>query len=286
MSVKTTAIEALLLYPDATTEAPTTDDMKILVESISRLRGVGPATATLILNCYDQTNVPFFSDELYRWVMWRAPPTPQSGVRPPPRGLPVAGTWGWAREIRYTVGDYLEIYPKVLELRRRLSEESGQVVRALDVEMVAYVLGTEAKPPPPPPKKKSSEGVSSGKKRKASAKDREGLEVKKGAKRGKTGNSVGGLGDGGMTDLRPYDRATSNDAGALSNGTSSITVDASAGSSANTESETKPEQPVKSNSVTDGPIDDAEISGKKRKTSTKASTQRDAVPRDGINTQQ
>ena len=81
--------------------------------------------------------------------MWNEPAPPQAS--------------GWQREIKYTAKDYLQLYPKVQELRTRLSSESGEPVSALDVEKVAYVLGKRAALPPP------SEGRS--RKRKAAAND-------------------------------------------------------------------------------------------------------------------
>ncbi|GAB7355017.1 hypothetical protein MBLNU459_g5621t2 [Dothideomycetes sp. NU459] len=89
------------------------------------LRGVGPATASLLLNVYDGARVPFFSDELFRWVMY------EEG-----RGK------GWDRPIKYTAGEYRQLFSAVESVRGRLNgQQEGREVTALEVEMVAYVLG-------------------------------------------------------------------------------------------------------------------------------------------------
>ncbi|CAD0108881.1 unnamed protein product [Aureobasidium uvarum] len=88
------------------------------------LRGVGPATASLLLNTYDGDKVPFFSDELYRWVMF------SEG-----KGN------GWDRKIKYSAKEYQELYKRVEMLRERLGKESDQTITSVQVEMVAYVLG-------------------------------------------------------------------------------------------------------------------------------------------------
>ncbi|KAK5138267.1 hypothetical protein LTR08_003328 [Meristemomyces frigidus] len=133
MTVKSTSIECFRLYHSDSTKPPTEDQIKHMIDILARLSGVGPATASLLLSVYDLTNVPFFSDELYRWAMWNEPATPKGS--------------GWQREIKYTAKDYLQLYPRVQELRGRLSAESGAPVSALDVEKVAYVLGKRASSP-------------------------------------------------------------------------------------------------------------------------------------------
>ena len=94
------------------------------VTTISKLKGVGPATASLFLSCYDPDNVPFFSDELYRYLHWEE-----------------AKSKGWDRKIGYTMKEYKELYDQLQTLRERLEKESGQKVAAIDVEKMAYSLG-------------------------------------------------------------------------------------------------------------------------------------------------
>lgn len=93
------------------------------VKTLSQLRGIGPATASLLLSVLDPDDVPFFSDEVFRWTHWDEPASAKGG--------------GWDRVIRYTVKEYKEVVERVGEVRERLG------VKAVDVEKVAYVLGQE-----------------------------------------------------------------------------------------------------------------------------------------------
>ncbi|KAI7153371.1 hypothetical protein KC349_g8408 [Hortaea werneckii] len=138
MTVKTTAIEAYRILPPSNTTAPSAENIRKVLDVFTRLKGVGAATATLLMASNNQTNIPFFSDEVYRWIHHDDAPT-----KPALKG---GGASGWTREVRYTIKDYLEFYPKVQQLRERLNLESNGVqVTALDVEKVAYVLGTPAR---------------------------------------------------------------------------------------------------------------------------------------------
>ncbi|KAI7367562.1 hypothetical protein KC354_g3331 [Hortaea werneckii] len=138
MTVKTTAIEAYRILPPSNTTAPSAENIRKVLDAFTRLKGVGAATATLLMASNDRTNIPFFSDEVYRWIHHDDAPT-----KPALKG---GGASGWTREVRYTIKDYLEFYPKVQQLRERLDLESNGVkVTALDVEKVAYVLGTPAR---------------------------------------------------------------------------------------------------------------------------------------------
>ena len=98
------------------------DALKAL-KTLTQLRGIGPATASLLLSVLDPDEVPFFSDEVFRWTHWDEPGSAKGG--------------GWDRVIKYTVKEYKEVVERVGEVRERLG------VRALDVEKVAYVLGQE-----------------------------------------------------------------------------------------------------------------------------------------------
>ena len=108
-------------------EADNADYAKALT-ILTKLKGIGPATASLLLSCYDPTKVPFFSDELYRWLHWAD-----------------AKSKGWDRKISYTAKEYKDLWQKMQDLRDRIEKNSGQVVKAIDAEKVAYVLGKEAK---------------------------------------------------------------------------------------------------------------------------------------------
>ncbi|KAF3052516.1 hypothetical protein E8E11_011506 [Didymella keratinophila] len=99
------------------------DVMKAL-KILTSLRGIGPATTSLLLSVHQPDTVPFFSDELFRWSQWDA-----AGKKGDDKG--------WDRKIKYNVGEYKEVLKSMGELRKRLG------VRAVDAEKVAYVLGKE-----------------------------------------------------------------------------------------------------------------------------------------------
>ena len=99
-----------------------TKDAMAALKILTKLRGIGPATASLLLNVQSPEEIPFFSDELFRWTHWDAPGK---------------GEHKWQRSIKYNVTEYKEILASVEGLRKRLG------VAAVDAEKVAYVLGNE-----------------------------------------------------------------------------------------------------------------------------------------------
>ncbi|KAJ4986452.1 DUF1479 domain protein [Stagonosporopsis vannaccii] len=103
-------------------------DVLKALKLLTVLRGIGPATASLLLSVYHPDAVPFFSDELFRWSHW-------DGVGPVSKG-PKAGQ-GWDRKINYSVKEYGGVLERVERLRSRLK------IGATEAEKVAYVLGRE-----------------------------------------------------------------------------------------------------------------------------------------------
>ncbi|KAH8813318.1 hypothetical protein F5884DRAFT_632850, partial [Xylogone sp. PMI_703] len=109
--VKETLTEAFALY-----QQPGIKTSAVIRKLSGPLKGIGPATASLILSVYDPAKVVFFSDEAYRWLC--------------------AGGNG-AAEIKYTMKEIDDLFEKSKVLMDRLG------VPALDVERVAYVLMKE-----------------------------------------------------------------------------------------------------------------------------------------------
>ncbi|KAI8934440.1 hypothetical protein NX059_009172 [Plenodomus lindquistii] len=97
-------------------------DVQPALKILTQLKGIGPATASLLLSVLSPADVPFFSDELFRWCVWDEP-----------------GGGGWKRGIKYTAKEYGMLVERVAELRGRL----GEGVQAVEVERVAWVLGRE-----------------------------------------------------------------------------------------------------------------------------------------------
>ena len=107
------------------------DDSGKAISTLSSLKGIGVATASLILCCYEPISVPFFSDELFRWLHWEALPTKNEG---------------WDRKISYTIKEYNSLKVKAKDLRERLSKDTADenVVKAIDLEKVAYAIAKSA----------------------------------------------------------------------------------------------------------------------------------------------
>lgn len=98
-------------------------DPKAAITNLTKLRGIGPATASLMLSVLRPDKAPFFSDELFRWAFFE-----------PGKGN------GWDRPIKYNMKEYQMLYDKARELGERLG------VSVVDAEKVAFVLGKGALP--------------------------------------------------------------------------------------------------------------------------------------------
>jgi hypothetical protein len=110
-AIQDTTKSAFALLPDVTPA----------LKTLIALKGIGPATASLLLSVAAPDTVPFFSDELFRWCIWDESGSPG----------------GWQRKIKYNVKEYEMLLKKVDALVKRLG------VRAVDAERVAWVLGKE-----------------------------------------------------------------------------------------------------------------------------------------------
>jgi hypothetical protein len=103
---------------------------------LAGLKGIGPATSSLLLSVLQPEEIPFFSDELFRWSCWDNEVKSKEGT-------------GWQRKIKYNFKEYEMMLDRVEKLRTRLGKSSGQKpdtsVRAADIEKVAWVLGKEGK---------------------------------------------------------------------------------------------------------------------------------------------
>jgi hypothetical protein len=97
-------------------------DAAAAVKEFTVLRGIGPATASLIISVADPEKVVFFGDEVFRWLLWDEESK--------------AGK-GWDRKIGYNLKEYKALAEKAKEICERLG------VRAADVERVGWVLGKE-----------------------------------------------------------------------------------------------------------------------------------------------
>ncbi|WEW55706.1 hypothetical protein PRK78_001139 [Emydomyces testavorans] len=106
--------------------------LSILTKS---LRGVGPATASLILSAAtassDTNQVPFFSDELYWWLCKHRYPPSSSARQTKPLTL------------KYNVKEYRELWDAARQLKARLDgmDSKKNSFSMQDIEKVAFIIG-------------------------------------------------------------------------------------------------------------------------------------------------
>lgn len=108
--VKDTIREAVALYRDKS-------DLSGALNILTRLKGIGPATASLLLAVHDPERVIFFADEAFYWLCC-------NGTKAP---------------IKYNLQEYIELDKQAQSLSKRLG------VKAVDVERVAFVLMRQPK---------------------------------------------------------------------------------------------------------------------------------------------
>jgi predicted flap endonuclease-1-like 5' DNA nuclease len=125
-------------------------DTGAALDVLTKLRGIGPATASLLLAVHDASRVIFFADEAFWWLCC-------SGKQSP---------------IKYNAKEYRMLCSEVDDLRDRLG------VKASDIEKVAYVLMNRPDQPeqsldaaPVKKEKESASATVSAKKRKPDAKE-------------------------------------------------------------------------------------------------------------------
>lgn len=137
------------------------------MDDLSPLRGVGPATASLILSIAttnakdgetgeesERIQVPFFSDDTYLWLCVEVFPESSvssetvrvirnggsgngagSGKGPGSKFIKPNGELN----LKYNIAEYRELWEACFELRERLSG-GGATISMADIEKVAYVL--------------------------------------------------------------------------------------------------------------------------------------------------
>ncbi|KAM7206769.1 Protein of unknown function (DUF1479) domain containing protein [Rhypophila sp. PSN 637] len=104
-TVKETIQKAVKAYQDKS-------DVSTALGILTQLKGIGPATASLLLAVHDEENVIFFADEAFYWLCC-------GGSKGP---------------IKYNLKEYMTLHDRAQAVSERLG------VKAVDVERVAFVL--------------------------------------------------------------------------------------------------------------------------------------------------
>lgn len=144
-------------------EVYTKTNASAAVDVLTRLKGIGPATASLLLAVHDPENVIFFADEAYDWLCIN----------------------GKKNSIKYNVKEYKELSQKAQALAKRLG------VKAVDIERVAYTLmhqdasANTKRPQKQPPAKIETKSITASAKRKQSSDESVNTGLRR-SKRGKT----------------------------------------------------------------------------------------------------
>ncbi|KAF4125158.1 hypothetical protein GMORB2_3997 [Geosmithia morbida] len=88
------------------------DNASEALSTLTKLKGIGPATASLLLTVHDPSRAIFFSDEAFYWLCC-------GGKKAP---------------VKYSAKEYLALFTEARELARRID------VSVTDIEKVAYVV--------------------------------------------------------------------------------------------------------------------------------------------------
>ncbi|KAK8122415.1 hypothetical protein PG984_011085 [Apiospora sp. TS-2023a] len=107
-------------------------DASKALDGITKLKGIGPATASLLLSVHDPGRVIFFSDEAYYWLCHDAKACP----------------------IKYNAKEYRDLNSAAQKLAERLG------VSAIDIEKVAFVVMRKTHDDAISPRQESSPPVS------------------------------------------------------------------------------------------------------------------------------
>ncbi|KAK5992770.1 hypothetical protein PT974_06186 [Cladobotryum mycophilum] len=103
---------ALQSYRSTTATTANNNNITTALQTLTKLKGIGPATASLLLTIHDPQRVIFFSDEAFYWLCCQGKKSP----------------------IKYTPKEYQALREEADGLAQRLG------VSATDIEKVAYVL--------------------------------------------------------------------------------------------------------------------------------------------------
>jgi hypothetical protein len=104
-------------------------DLKKATGIMTKLQGVTLPTATLVMSVFDPKGVPYFCDDLYRYLH-----------------VPERERGDYDGKVHYTQKEYASLCDKVLEVQNRIKEQENKEVTAQDLEKVAHckVMGHQS----------------------------------------------------------------------------------------------------------------------------------------------
>ena len=129
-------IDGIFRDIEATKGTPTSS--REVMQMLTKLKGIGPATASLVMSVIKPLEYPFFSDELFRWIHW-------DGLNADGTSAGIKNGKGWSRPIGYTPKEYESLITRCNLLQARLSdpEKPDEEFSFFEMEKAAYVLGKE-----------------------------------------------------------------------------------------------------------------------------------------------
>ncbi len=115
-AAKSLSIAAQPLDPKETDSTSFWPEVRDAVETLGQLKGVGPATASLVASVYAPAEVPFFADETFVWLL-------KVGDEQP--------------KLKYDKKEYLTLFNAVQDVRKRLGRVDASCEQ---LENAAFVL--------------------------------------------------------------------------------------------------------------------------------------------------
>jgi len=119
------------------------------LEELTKLKGVGPATASAIMSMLNPQEEPFFSDELSGWLWARghdqqAQEALKKDEKPNPKGKSKSRPKANPIKLQYTLKFYKEFLQKVKNFQEELKKDEGlkDEWRSLDVESIERAAWT------------------------------------------------------------------------------------------------------------------------------------------------
>ncbi|KAI9671375.1 MAG: hypothetical protein M1831_004284 [Alyxoria varia] len=149
--VRQVSSKAFEIIPDALiAAAPRLKSLHNSVEILTKLKGIGPATASLILSVYDPRDISFFSDPLFKWSSTNIDTSAFCDANMNVQEDKVLPCFNSKWSIRYDRGEYYKLNESVAYWRscelvpewrnEKVDEKDCRDISCIDLEKAAWVL--------------------------------------------------------------------------------------------------------------------------------------------------